>query len=183
MLQKTKAGLRARPCYLNICARNSVRGDCLFCRWLFHRGHAALHRFLHLFERAHFDLSYALARDTELSRKLLERDRIVGQTSRFEDAPLALVENVQSGDQRLVPIVALFALGKNAFLAWCVIDEPILPLAALAIIADGRIEGSIAAETAVHVDHILFGHAEALGNHLHLIEAQVAFLKRGNLAL
>jgi hypothetical protein len=54
-----------------------VRGDCLFCRWLFHRSHAVLHRFLHLFERAHFDLPYALARDTELSRKFLERDRIV----------------------------------------------------------------------------------------------------------
>ena len=71
-----------------------------------------------------------------------------------------------AGDQRLVPIIALFALGEDAFLAWCVIDEPILPLAGFAIIADRSVERSVAAKTAVHVDHILFRHAKALGDQL-----------------
>src|SRR5262245_6363889 len=103
-------------------ARVLVRGDCLCCRRLFHRSHLAFHGLLHLFERPHFDLSYALARDTELGCQFLERDRIVSQSSCLEDAPLAFVQNVQRRDQRLVPIVALFTLGKDAFLTWCLIN-------------------------------------------------------------
>src|SRR6476660_3685124 len=128
--------------------------------WSLHRGDARLDRALQLFERTHLNLAYSLARDTEFGRKFLERDRVISQSTRLEDASFALVENVQRRDQRLVPIVALFALGKNALLAWCVVDEPILPLAALAIIADRSVERRIAAETAVHVDHILFRDTE-----------------------
>ena len=45
----------------------------------------AHHRFLHLLERAHLDLAHALARDAELRREFLERDRIFGQPARLDD--------------------------------------------------------------------------------------------------
>src|SRR5664280_2654052 len=49
-----------------------------------------LHRLLHLLEGAHLDLTHALARDAEFGCQILERDRIVRQAARLEDAPLAL---------------------------------------------------------------------------------------------
>ena len=62
---------------------------------LLDRGDAGFHRLLHLLEGAHLDLAHALARDAELARQVLERDRVVGQPARLEDAPLALVEHVE----------------------------------------------------------------------------------------
>jgi hypothetical protein len=44
----------------------------------------AHHRFLHLLERAHLDLAHALARNAELRREFLERDRIFGQPARLD---------------------------------------------------------------------------------------------------
>src|SRR5262245_37505896 len=58
-----------------------------------HYSAAVLHRLLHLLERAHLDLAHAFARHAELGRQILERDRVVGKPPRFEDAPLALVED------------------------------------------------------------------------------------------
>jgi hypothetical protein len=39
------------------------------------------------------------------------------------------------------------------------------------------------AEAAVHVEHVLLGDAQALGDHFDLIGPHVAFLERRNLAL
>src|SRR6185369_849341 len=106
---------------------------------LLHGGDAALDRLLHLLERANFDLTHALARDAELGGQLLERDWIVGQAARLEDAPLALVEHVERGDQRLVAVVALLALGEDALLARRIVDQPVHPLAAFAVVTDRRV--------------------------------------------
>src|ERR1039457_3633572 len=62
-------------------------------------GDTILHRLLHLLEGAHLDLAHALARDAEFGCQILERDRIVRQAARLEDAPLALVEHVERADQ------------------------------------------------------------------------------------
>src|SRR5262245_23734899 len=103
------------------------------------RRHAILDGLLHLFEGAHLNLAHALARHTELGCKLLKGDRIVGQSPGLEDAPLALIEDIERGDQRLVPIVALLALGENALLARCLIEKPILPFAHFSLVADWRL--------------------------------------------
>src|SRR5262245_8490896 len=84
---------------------------------LLQRRHAILDGLLHLFEGAHLNLAHALARHAELGCKLLEGDRVISQSPGLEDAPLALIENVERGDERLVSIVALLALGENALLA------------------------------------------------------------------
>src|SRR5674476_805131 len=73
-----------------------------------------LHRLLHLLEGAHLDLAHALARDAEFGCQILERDRIVRETARLEDAPLALVEHVERADQRLVAVIAFLVLGQQA---------------------------------------------------------------------
>ena len=64
-----------------------------------------------------------------------------------------------------------------------VVHQPVLPLARVAFLADRRVERGVAAEAAVHVDHVLLGHAEALRDQLDLIGAHVAFLQRVDLAL
>src|SRR5262245_47262621 len=61
-------------------------------RWSFHHTDALLHRLLHLLEGTHAYLAHALARDAELVRELLERDRFFGEPARLEDAPLPVVE-------------------------------------------------------------------------------------------
>src|SRR5258708_6459916 len=48
-------------------------------RWSFHHSDAVLHRLLHLLESTHAYLAHALARDAELVRELLERDRFFGE--------------------------------------------------------------------------------------------------------
>src|SRR2546428_13489447 len=66
-----------------------------------HRRDPALHRLLHLLEGAHLDLAHALARDAEFVGEILERDRVVGEAPRLEDAALALVEHGERLAERL----------------------------------------------------------------------------------
>src|SRR3979409_1904090 len=58
-----------------------------------HRRDAVLHCVLHLLEGAYLDLAHALARDAEFLGQLHERDLFLVESTRFEDAPLALVEH------------------------------------------------------------------------------------------
>src|SRR5437899_13044724 len=105
----------------------------------FHLCDAVLHRVLHLVERAHLDLAHALARDAEFFGELLERDRILGEPARLEDAPLAVVEHAQRLAERLAAVVEFLVLGQHSFMALRVADQPILHLAGLASLADWRI--------------------------------------------
>ncbi len=60
---------------------------------IFDMGDVVLHRLLDLLESAHFDLAHALARHAELVGEFFERDRIVGQPARLENAAFAIVEH------------------------------------------------------------------------------------------
>jgi hypothetical protein len=51
----------------------------------FHHSDTVLHRLLHLLEGTHAYLAHALARDAELVRELLERDRFFGEPARLEE--------------------------------------------------------------------------------------------------
>src|SRR5258708_18264030 len=62
----------------------------------------ALHGLLQLLEGVHLDLAHALARNAELVRQLVERDRLVPQSARLEYATLSLVQYCQRVAQRLV---------------------------------------------------------------------------------
>src|SRR3569833_3377994 len=93
---------------------------------------------LRLLERTHLDLAHTLARYAELGGEILERDRIVGEAARLEDAPLAFIQHVQRADERVVTVVALLAIGEDALLRRRVVDQPVLPLARLAFGAGRR---------------------------------------------
>ena len=87
-----------------------------------------LRRLLHLLEGARFDLAHTLARDGELGRKLLQRRRLLRQTARFEDAPLALGEHRERFAQGLPAALPLLAVGETGFLVRTLVGYPVLPL-------------------------------------------------------
>ena len=84
--------------------------------------------------------------------------------------------------QRAHAGVALLAVGERDLLVGGVVDQPVLPLA-FAFLAQRRVERGVAAEAAVHVDHLLLGDAEALGDDGDLIVTQVAVVERRDAAL
>ena len=70
---------------------------------------------------------------------------------------LSTVERVAQRGEPVLPLL----LRRPAPCSWlgAVVDEPVLPLA-FALLAQGRVERGVAAEAAVHVDHVLLVHAE-----------------------
>src|SRR6516162_4355698 len=119
----------------------------------------------------------------ELGRQILERDRVVGKPPRLEDAPLALVEHRERFTERLLAVLRFLVLDEPRLLIGDFVDEPVLPFAGIAVVADRGVERHVAAEAVVHVDHVLLGHAEAFGDELDLVRAQVALFQRRDLAL
>jgi site-specific DNA recombinase len=85
--------------------------------------------------------------------------------------------------RRLAAVVRFLALGEPRLLVGDFVDQPVLPFPGITFLPDRSIERHIAAETAVHVDHVLFGHAEPPGNDLDLVGPQIALLQRRDLAL
>jgi hypothetical protein len=84
-------------------------------RWSFLHSDAALHRPLHLLEGTHAYLAHALARHAELGRQILERDRVVSEPPRLEDAPLTIVQYRQCFAERLSAVVRfLVILAQNS---------------------------------------------------------------------
>src|SRR6516225_515068 len=105
----------------------------------FHGREAVLYRPLHLLEGAHLDLTHALARHAELGRQVLERDRVIDEPARLEDAPLALVEHRERFTERLFAIVGFLVLDEPRLLIGDLVDEPVLPFAGIAVVADRRL--------------------------------------------
>src|SRR5258706_13166598 len=99
----------------------------------FDRGDAVLHRLLYLLERVRVDLAHALARDAELAGEFRERDRVLGEPTRFEDAPLAIVEHGERRGKRLAAAVGLVARGKGNRLAASPVNPPVPPFGASAV--------------------------------------------------
>ena len=70
------------------------------------------HRFLDLLESPNLDLPDALARNAELIGEFFERDGVICQPSRLEDASLALVEHVERLAERLMAIIRFLAFDQ-----------------------------------------------------------------------
>src|SRR5215469_17534221 len=141
------------------------------------------YRLLHLLERAHVYLAHALARDAELVGKLRERDRVIGEPTRFEDASLAIVEHGERRGKRLAAVVEFVARDKGSLLAGSLVDQPVQPFAGIAVRANRRVERGVTAEPPVHVDHVLLRGAEPLGDGFDLVIADIAIVEDGDLAL
>src|SRR6516164_3996218 len=95
----------------------------------------ALHRLLHLLEGTRFDLSHPLPRDTGLGGQLLQRLWWVGEPACFEDATLAVAEDGERLIQRLPALICLLALCEMRLLVRPLVDQPVLPLAGIVVLA------------------------------------------------
>ena len=62
--------------------------------------------------------------------------------------------------QHAAALVALLGLGERRLLVHGVVDQPVLPLAALGVVAHRGVEREVAGKPPVHRDHVLLGHAE-----------------------
>jgi hypothetical protein len=87
------------------------------------------HFALKFLKRARFDLTHTLRTDAKLGGEIAQLHWIIGEASRFEDAPLARSEDVQSINQRVVTACGFFGLNESMFLIVLAVDEPILPFA------------------------------------------------------
>src|SRR5260370_29762071 len=92
-----------------------------------HRRAAVLHCVLHLREGAHLDLAHALARDAEFLSQLHERDLFLGEPTRLEDAPLALVEHGERIGQRLAAVFEIPPPRRRRLLGPWFVPPPGLP--------------------------------------------------------
>src|SRR3989442_10526174 len=92
-----------------------------------HRRDAVLHCVLHLLEGAHLDLAHALAADAEFLGQLRERDLFLGEPTRLEDAPLALVEHGERIGQRLAAGIGVHRPAARRLLAPALADKPATP--------------------------------------------------------
>src|SRR5262249_52190223 len=88
------------------------------------RGDAILHRALHLPEGAHLDRPPAFARDAELGGQILERDWIIGEPARLEDAPFAIIEHRERLAKRLLAVVRLLVRDQPLLLIRDLVDQP-----------------------------------------------------------
>ena len=95
----------------------------------------------------------------------------------------AVVQRFQRVGQQRLPARHLLVLGQGGFLAVGIVDQPILPLT-LAVQPNRRVQAVVRrGQAAVHVDHVLLGHRQRLGDLGHLLRLQIAVIDRLHLAL
>src|SRR6266536_6597858 len=80
--------------------------------------------------------------------EFVERDRVLGEPARFEDAPLAIVEHGDRRGERDAAVNELLARDERRLLVGTLVDQPVLPLAEIAVLADRRVERGVAGEPA-----------------------------------
>jgi hypothetical protein len=70
---------------------------------------------------------HALACDANSSASSAERDQLLGEPTRFEDAPLAIVEQGERQGERIAAVVELVARGKDSLLAGSLVNQSVQP--------------------------------------------------------
>src|SRR5438876_3473877 len=128
------AALASRPSSVSPTTGESWKLTHLQRRRDAHRRGAVLDCLLHLLEGAHLDLAHALARDAEFLGQFHERNLFLGEPTRFEDAPLALVEHGERIRQRLAAVIELLARGERRLLVRGFVYPPVLPLPGTAVL-------------------------------------------------
>ena len=125
-------------------------------------------------------------RSRETPNSAARSSSVIGSSARRRASKMRFSRSLSTSSAE---ISALWRLSLSSLSArmcswfWRVVDQPVHPFAGFAVVADRRVERGVAAETAVHVDHVLLGDAKTLGDQLDLIGLEIAFLERGDLAL
>ena len=97
-------------------------------RQWFDHGDAVLHCPLYLLERTRVDLADALGRDAEFGGQVGKCGRVLGEPTRFKDAPLAIIEHAEHRVEGLAAIVAFVTRGERSLLVSSFINQPVLPI-------------------------------------------------------
>jgi hypothetical protein len=139
--------------------------------------------FLHLLERAHFDLPNTFTRYVEFCRKLFERQWFFGQMSRLENATFAVIQYIDRSDQRLMLVAFLVLFDDDSFRRGRLINEMVLPFADFIVLVNRSINRFVAAEAPIHVDDIFVRNIERLCDQGNLIGAQITAFQCRDLAL
>src|SRR5262249_12094565 len=121
-------------------------------------------------------LVYGVGRPAEFGGYVGHCGWAPGRRTRFEDTPLAIVEHAERRGERLAAVVIFVTRGERSLLAGSFINQPILPFAGIAVLADRRVERGVAAKPPVHIDHVLFRDAEPLCNDLDLVMSHFALI-------
>ncbi|SRR5260221_7026556 len=127
--------------------------------------------FSYFLERARLDLPDPFARYVELYRKVFERQWLVDQMSRLEDATFAVVQYLDCGNQCLMLTFFLVLFDDDGFRRGGLINEIVLPFAGFTVLMKRRIDRLIAAKASIHVDDIVLRDIEALCDQSNLIGA------------
>ena len=103
--------------------------------------------------------------------------------SRLEDTALAVVQDVDRGDQRLEPVLLFVLFDDDGFRRGGLINEMVLPFADITAPHDfGTLIDLSPPSRRIHVDHILARNIKALCDQCHLIGVQVATFQCSDLA-
>ena len=119
----------------------------------------------------------AFTRHLEFRRELFERQGLVGELSRFENATFAVIQHVDRGGQRIELAFLLVLVDDDGLWRGRRINEMILPFTGFSIIMNRCIDRFIAAEPTIHIDDILVRDGEVLCNQSNLVWVQVAALQ------
>ena len=116
---------------------------------------------LDLFEGRRLDLPHALAGNGQLTSEILQARRILAEPPRLEHTPLPRGQHIKGRTKRFRLLRAFILFGDDRLGVRRMIDQHRLPLGR-PVIADGRIQGKVARQTAAHLDHFANGDHELM---------------------
>ena len=138
---------------------------------------------LNFLKRPHFNLPNALTADAEFGRQIFKRRGIFRQSTSLKNAPLALIQCVESCQQKRFTPAGFLTLDETLFLVRRLIDKPILPFTGLHVRAHRCIQRCITAQAPVHRNDFVFRDPKLLGNRFDVFRLQIAFFQSLQLAL
>jgi hypothetical protein len=105
-----------------------------------------------LFKGQRFDLPDALAGNRQLASEILQARRVLAEPPCLEHTPLPRVEHLEGRTKRAHLLRAFILFGDDGFRVRRMIDQHRLPFSR-PVIADRRVQGSVARQTAAHFDY------------------------------
>ena len=116
--------------------------------------------------------------------QFLEGGGLLAQPALRDDVLFPLVKPLHGVAQKPHAFLELFGFAERVFLALPFVHQPVLPLAAVAVGPERRVERIVRGrQAAVHLDHVVLADRKPVGDLLDLLRRQVAFLDGLHLAL
>src|SRR6266566_1605611 len=96
-------------------------------------------------------------RSREMSNSTARSSSVIGSSASWRASKMRRSRSLstESASERLLAVVRFLVLDEPRLLIGDLVDEPVLPFAGIAVVADWRVERHVAAKATVHVDHVL----------------------------